>query len=556
MIWDKGLYGTFVYSRRRSPAVASPAEVIDIPDGVAAQRGDGCADAHSYGILGDFPARMPPMTLPMTWDEWAAHDAVGLAERVRRGELTAAELAAQAAAAVARINPAVGAVVEVFSDVVADPLADGMNADGPFAGVPFLMKDLGPTLKGRLQEQGSRFMTGNRPTTDTWLTGRMRRAGLNLIGRTTTPEFGVCSSAENPAVYVTRNPWNIAFPTCGSSAGCAAVVAAGALPLSHATDGGGSIRIPAGFNGNIGLKVSRGVFSIAPNLSDISGYVSIQGCQSRTVRDTAAFVDHCRGGAPGEFMPFWTPAEPYGELIRRDPGRLRIALSHEWGDYRAEPAILAELEKAGRFLEGLGHHVDWALPQADLRAAFAAQTLCYISNFAQVIDGLLAARGLERPPEDRIEPMNIRIWEAGKDLAYRERYRMQAVFNTTARAFGAFFEDWDIILTPITAKPTPPLGTTEYLTLSDNPSVLDWFENLWRFFAYTPLANLCGIPAISLPMGRQPNGLPFGIQAQAKQANDGLLLQLAAQIERALGGRWNDGRRPAVHVTSPAAPGG
>ncbi len=490
------------------------------------------------------------MTLPMTWDEWAAHDAVGLAERVRRGELTAAELAAQAAAAVARVDPAVGAVVEVFRDVVADPLADGMNPQGRFAGVPFLMKDLGPTLKGRLQEQGSRFMAGNRPASDTWLTGQMRKAGLNLIGRTTTPEFGVCSSAENPAVYVTRNPWNTAFPTCGSSAGCAAVVAAGVLPLSHATDGGGSIRIPAGFNGNLGLKVSRGVFSIAPNLSDISGYVSIQGCQSRTVRDTAAFVDHCRGGAPGEFMPYWTPAEPYDELIRRDPGRLRIAVSHEWGDYRAEPALLAELEKAGRFLEGLGHHVDWALPRADLRAAFAAQTLCYVSNFAQVIDGLLAARGLERPPEELIEPINIRIWEAGKDLAYRDRYRMQAAFNTTARAFGAFFEDWDIILTPITAKPTPPLGTTEYLTLSDNPSVADWFENLWRFFAYTPLANLCGIPAISLPMGRQPNGLPFGIQAQAKQANDGLLLQLAAQIERALNGRWNDGRRPGVHVTS------
>lgn len=490
------------------------------------------------------------MTLAMSWEEWTSHDAVGLAERVRSGELTPAELARQAAAGIAKTNPSLSAVVEVFEDVVADPLSDGLDPAGPFAGVPFLMKDLGPTLKGRLQEQGSLFMRGNRPAADAWLTARMRKAGLNLMGRTTTPEFGVCSSAENPAVYVTRNPWDTDYTTCGSSAGTAAMVAAGAVPLSHATDGGGSIRIPAGFNGNIGLKASRGVFSIAPNLSDISGFVSTQGCQSRSVRDTAAFVDACRGGAPGEFMPYWATPEPYTQLIKRDPGRLRIALSHEWGDYCATPAIVAELEKAGRFLEGLGHHVDWALPQADLRAAFAAQTTCYISNFAQVIAGFLETRGLQRPPEGLIEPMNIRIWEAGKDMSYAERYRMQAVFNSTARAFGAFFEEWDIILTPITALPTPKIGATEYLTISDNPDVLDWFGNLWKFFAYTPLSNLCGIPGLSMPMGRQESGLPFGIQAQARQAGDGLLLQLAAQIERALGGRWNDGRRPPVHVTA------
>lgn len=488
------------------------------------------------------------MSEVMSWDEWAAHDAVGLAALVRSGQVTPAELAAQAAAGVAKVNPVLSAVVEVFDDVVDDPLKDGMNAQGPFAGVPYLMKDLGPTLKGRLQEMGSLLMRGNRPLADAFLTGQIRKAGLNIIGRTTTPEFGVCSSAENPAVYVTRNPWNPDYTTCGSSAGTAAALAAGVLPLSHATDGGGSIRIPAGFNGNIGLKPSRGVFSIAPGLSDISGFVSTQGCQSRTVRDTAAFVDHCRGGAPGEFMPYWMPPEPYTQLIGRDPGRLRIALSHEWGDYRATPHIVAELERAGRFLEGLGHHVAWALPQVDYRAAFAAQTTCYISNFAQTITNLLAPRGLDAPPEGLVEPINIKIWQEGLRTTYAERARMQAVFNTTSRAFGAFFEEWDIILTPITALPTPRLGATEYLTISDNPSVYDWFENLWRFFAYTPLTNLCGIPGISLPMAVQENGLPFGIHAQARQANDGLLLQLAAQIERALGGKWNDGRRPAVHV--------
>jgi amidase len=489
------------------------------------------------------------MTLAMTWDEWASHDGVALAGLVRAGEVTPAELAAQAEAGIARTNPALSAVVEVFDDVVTDPLKDGMDPAGRFAGVPYLMKDLGPTLKGRLQEMGSLLMRGHRAAADSYLAGRIRKAGLNIVGRTTTPEFGVCSSAENPAVYVTRNPWDLDYTTCGSSAGTAAMVAAGVVPISHATDGGGSIRIPAGVNGNIGLKVSRGVFSIAPNLSDLSGLVSIQGCHSRSVRDTAAFVDACRGGAPGEFMPYWMPDEPYAELIRRDPPRLRIALSHEWGDYRATPHFVAELERVGRMLEGLGHHVDWALPAVDFRAAFAAQTTCYISNFAQTIANLLIQLGLDAPPADLIEPVNIKIWQAGLHTSYSERSRMQAVFNTTSRGFGAFFEDWDIILTPITALPTPRIGTTEYLTTSDNPSVLDWFANLWRNFAYTPLANLCGIPGISLPLASQENGMPLGIQAQARQANDGLLLQLSAQIERAIDGKWNDGRRPGVHVT-------
>lgn len=490
------------------------------------------------------------MTLAMTWDEWAQHDGLALAQRVRKGEVTPAELARQVAAGIEKTNGDLSAVVEVFDDVVQDPLKDGMNLEGPFAGVPYLMKDLGPTLKGRLQEMGSVLMQGHRASTDSFLTEKIRQAGLNIMGRTTTPEFGVCSSAENPAVYVTRNPWDLSYTTCGSSAGTAAAVAAGVLPLSHATDGGGSIRIPAGVNGNIGLKPSRGVFSIAPAASDLTGLVSTQGCHSRTVRDTAAFVDHCRGGAPGEFMPYWSAPEPYSQLIQRDPKPLRIALSHEWGDYRATPHFVAELKRVGHFLEGLGHRVEWALPTVDFRAAFAAQTTCYISNFAQTITNLLAPLGLARPPADKVEPINIKIWEEGLRTTYAERARMQAVFNTTSRAFGQFFETWDIILTPITALPTPKLGTTAYLTLSDNPSVYDWFDNLWQNFAYTPLSNLCGIPGISLPMATQENGLPLGIHAQARQANDGLLLQLAAQIERALQGRWNHGQRPGVHVSA------
>lgn len=484
----------------------------------------------------------------MSWSEWVNHDAIGLADKVRRGEVTSAEIAKQAREAILRTDNAISAVVEVFEDVVVDPFKDGMQSDGVFAGVPYLMKDSGPMLKGRLQEFGSKMMLGHRTTEDAFLTKKLRQAGLNIIGRSTTPEFSVCSSCEND-LFVTRNPWDLEYTTCGSSAGAAAVVAAGVMPIAHATDGGGSIRIPAGFNGNIGLKVSRGVFSLAPGRSDLNALVVIQGCHSRTIRDTAAFVDNCRGGAPGEFMPFWEPQKPYAELIKSDPPRLKIALSHEWGDFRATPHLVSELERAGRFLEALGHNVEWALPDVDFQNAFSAQTTCYISNFSQVISDQLRRLNLKHPPKDLLEPVNIKIWEEGLKTTYSDRARMQNVFNVTSRAFGHFYQDWDIILTPITALPTPKLGTTEYLTTSE-AGVYDWFANLWKNFAYTPLSNLCGTPAISLPMAVQESGLPFGIQAQAAIGNDGLLLQLGAQIERALDGKWNDGRRPRVHVTN------
>jgi len=490
------------------------------------------------------------MTMLMSWAEWFGKDGLGLAQLVKDGEVTASELAAQAATAISSVNPQINGVIEIFEDAVSDATVNGANPEGAFAGLPFLLKDLGPTLAGRLQEQGSLYMKGNRPTSDTFLTTKMKAAGLNVIGRTTTPEFGCCSSAENPALYVTRNPWNTDFTSCGSSAGSAVMVGAGVVPLAHATDGGGSIRIPAGVNGGIGLKSSRGTFSIAPAASDFTSVVSTQGCITRTVRDTAAFVDNCRGGAPGEFMPYWSPDEPFLNLIERDPKPLRIAVSHEWGPYRSTPHIASELERVARFFETLGHHVEWVNPSIDFEKAYAAQTACYITNFAQTVNNLLRMRGLDKPPADLIEPMNIRIWEQGKDATYTDRADMQLAFNETARAFGEFYEKWDIVLTPITARETPPIGTTQYLTMTDNPSALDWFANLWGFFAYTPFSNLCGTPGLSLPLARHANGLPLGMQIQTGLGRDGLLLQLAAQIERAIDGKWNMGELPKVHVTA------
>ena len=247
----------------------------------------------------------------MSWPEWARYDAVSLATLVRQGQVTPAELAGQVADGIAMLDPMLNAVIEVFGDVVDGPQKDGMRPEGPFSGVPCLMQDLGPMIKGRRQEFGARLMAGHVAARDSFLTTRIRAAGLNILGRTTTSEFGVCASAENPRVSVTRNPWSREHTSGGSSAGSGAMVAAGVIPISHAGGESGSIRIPAGINGTIGLKPSRGVFSCAPEDSDLMSVASIQGCHTRTVRDTALFVDACRGSAPGEFMPYWSAAEPY-----------------------------------------------------------------------------------------------------------------------------------------------------------------------------------------------------------------------------------------------------
>jgi len=489
------------------------------------------------------------MPTVMSWDEWFAQDALGLADLVRKSEVTPAELAAQAAEAVAKVNPKIDGVLEVFEDAVKDPLVDGTNLDGIFAGIPFLVKDTGcTTMKGRLQEMGSMLLQGNRAVADGFLTTQYRKAGLNLIGRTTAPEFATCSSCENPALHTTKNPWNTEFTSCGSSAGSAVMVGAGALPMASGSDGGGSLRIPAGVNGAISIKTSRGVFSQAPYASDFSSVVSTQGAITRTVRDSAAFVDACRGGAPGEFMPYWFPDEPYLDLIKRDPKPLKIAVSHEWGPHKATPEIVAELERVAKQFEALGHHVEWVVPKVDFQLSYDAQTSCYITNFAQTVNNLLLPRGYDRPPQGLIEPINILIWEAGINGSYTDRANMQLAFNTVSRQLGEFYEEWDVILTPVIAKPTPLLDTQEYLTSSNNPSVMDWFRNLWAFFAYTPICNLAGTPGISLPLGRLPNGLPLGMHLTTKQANDGLLLQLAAQVERSLDGDFHGGLRPEVHI--------
>lgn len=496
---------------------------------------------------------VPTYPLLMDWDEWCRYDAIGLADLVRRKEATPSELACQVAAGIAKVNPLINAVIEVFEDVIDQPARDGMNPEGLFAGVPFLIKDIGPTLKDRKQEMGSLLMQGNVAANDSYIVTKMRSAGLNLIGRTTTSEFAMGSSAENPAVYVSRNPWNLDYITGGSSVGSGAIVATGAIPISHASDGGGSTRFPAGINGNIGFKASRGVFSKAPDGSDLTRLTSVDGCISRSVRDVAAFVDACRGGAAGEFMPYWLPTEHYLEQIKRDPPKLKIALSHEWGEYGATPQIAGELERAGRFFEQLGHHVEWRTPSVDFRAFYAVSSANSMRRVRRLLDRLFELRGYVRPSVQLVEPVTEKVWKAGSQVQSEVEETIPDIYNRISRTLGEFFASWDVVLTPVMTRPTPKLADPDITTMNDKISAEEWTFKSWELCPYMVMANVCGSPGISIPMAMHENGLPLGIHAFTRQAEDGLLLQLAAQVERALNGEWNQNRRPQIHVTSQMA---
>jgi len=243
--------------------------------------------------------------LPLSWDEYARHDATGLSELVRKGLVSPAELARQAKAAVEKINPEINAVIEVFDDVVAEPGKDGMNPAGPFYGVPMMMKDLGSRMKGRVQESGYAWRSDCVAEADDPLTENFRNAGFNLLGRTTAPEDGMAGVTESIKFGITRNPWDLGYSPGGSSGGSAAVISAGILPACSASDGGGSIRLPASWTGLIGLKCTRGRLPLPYGLNEATIPSSVEGVLTRTVRDTAAIYDAISYKPPGSgFMPY------------------------------------------------------------------------------------------------------------------------------------------------------------------------------------------------------------------------------------------------------------
>ncbi|MBM7171980.1 amidase [Streptomyces sp. G44] len=479
--------------------------------------------------------------------EYVTFDAVGLADLVARGDVTPAELEGVAREAARVVNPLINAIAETWQ-------ADDTPAPGgaPLAGVPFLIKDIGVTMAGRRTELGSRLAAGHVARADSSLMRRFRRAGLVTFGRTTTPEMGYSNTTE-PLLYgATRNPWDLERSAGGSSGGAGAAVAAGVVPVAHATDAAGSIRIPAACNGLFGLKPTRGRVSVGPYADEVFNGLAVQGAVSRTVRDSAALLDQIRGPEPGDPYFAQEPSRPYAEEVTRPPGSLRIGvLAQAWGGHRTAAPVTDALSRTVRLLESLGHEV--AEAQVELGVAWeefvpaAAQQ--WTANLTASVDELAAALG--RPVDSStLEPATLASYRYGQRVSGAQFVTALAVRNRMARSLGRYFAAYDMLLTPTLPKLPVPLGThAEGVEALDG---LGWLRRLFDFSPFTVAFNVAGTPAMSVPVvADAATGLPVGMQFAAGYGRESSLFRLAGQLEQA--SPWTD-RTPQVWAGNAAGP--
>jgi Asp-tRNA(Asn)/Glu-tRNA(Gln) amidotransferase A subunit family amidase len=471
----------------------------------------------------------------MTEDEYLGCDAVRLAELVAANQITALEALEAAEARMAKVNPKINAVTMDLSERAKREAV--LPASGPLAGVPFLLKDLGPLLAGTPTTSSSKLFKDDVASADSALTRLYRRAGLVIFGKTNTPEFGLEPVTEPAMFGPTRNPWDLSRTAGGSSGGAAAAVAAGIVPTAHASDGGGSIRIPASACGLFGLKPSRGRISPAPKNEGWGGY-SCMHVVSRTVRDSAAFLDVAAKPQPGD--PYWAapPAHPYADDAARDPKPLRIAVyAGGFATETIDPECAEAARAAGKLCEGLGHHVEEAAPPID-RGQLGFAGLVIAANVAADLDALAETRG--RPiAEDEVEPGTWATYGRGKAIDSSTYVRALRAAHLLGRRMAAFFESHDVLITSTLGRPAIPVGHLHEPGLGQDGFV----QRLFEFMPNTQIFNMTGQPAASVPLAWSSGGLPIGVQFVARAGEDGLLLQLAGQLERAQ--PWA-GKRPAL----------
>lgn len=470
-------------------------------------------------------------------------DATAQAECVRRGDVSPRELTDAAIARIERLDPTLNAVIlpafEAARERAAAPLPDG-----PFRGVPFLMKDLGGPEAGRRYTAGMRCLkdAGWSEPTNAYLVDKLLAAGLVILGRTNTPELGLMPTTEPAAWGATRNPWNLAHSPGGSSGGSAAAVAAGMVAAAHASDGGGSIRIPASMCGLVGLKPTRGRNSFGPGTGERWAGLSAEFVVTRSVRDAAALLDVTCGPMPGDPYAAAPPAQPYAQAIATPPGALRIGLMRTPPRDRGielHPECRAAAEQTARTLEGLGHVVEEAHPEAlDDPGGIMHFVGLVAASIARALDA--AAEKLGRPltPDD-VEPLTWAIAERGRAIRAAAYIGHVDAMHAYGRRLAAWWETgFDLLLTPGTAQPPPPLG---YLQATPD-SPFGGFMRAAAYGAYTTAFNLSGQPGISIPAAWSADGLPLGAQLVAASGREDLLLQVAAQIETAA--PWRDRRPP------------
>jgi amidase len=467
-------------------------------------------------------------------------DATAQAELVRRGEVSPRELVEAAIARIEAVNPKLDAVIRTRFDAARGE-AEGDLPDGPFRGVPILFKDLGCTVAGEPTAFGLGPLRALPFPVTSYLAEQFLAAGFVPLGRTNVPELGTTVTTEPRSFPPARNPWDTGHSSGGSSGGSAAAVAAGLVPVAHANDGGGSIRIPASECGLVGLKPTRGRVSQGPITGEAWAGSTIDGSVSRTVRDAAGVLDVISNPMPGD--PYYAPPlpRPLAQEVGADPGRLRIGfLDHPDAEgYLDDPQCRAAVARAASLLESLGHHVEPSGPAAMFEPEFPGHFLAIIAADTeatmQAFETLLG-----RPvDDDEIEPRNASYRRAGRQLSAPAYLQSRAWAGMWARRMASWWTGHDLLLTPTLGAPPPELG---------------WFTEagpeqeavrVASFIPYTAQFNLTGQPAVSLPLHWTPGGLPVGVQLVAAYGREDLLVRVASQLEQAA--PWGD-RRPPVHA--------
>jgi amidase len=472
-------------------------------------------------------------------DETAWLDATGQAELVRRKEASPAELVEGAIERMEKLNPELNAVIhELFERARAE--AAGPLPDGPFTGVPFLLKDLGAELAGTPFCEGLAFAGDYRSSVTQELTQRYIDAGFVICGKTNTPELGILPTTEPRRFGPSRNPWNTAHSTGGSSGGSAAAVASGMVPAAHGNDGGGSIRIPASCCGLVGLKPTRGRNSLAPQYGDLMGGLVAEHVLTRTVRDTAAILDVTAGPVPGD--PYWAPPRrgpSFAAAAAAPPPALRLAVltASPTGSEVHDDCVVAA-RAAGALCESLGHHVDEAILEVDGDAFTADFINAWAAGNAWAVADWEARLG-RAAAEDELEPLSWALAELGRSLSAAQYLRAVQGLQRATRQIAAAFETFDVLVTPTLGEPPAPLGTF------DSPPG-EPLAGLFRAAAYVPFTppfNVTGQPGISLPLHWNEAGLPIGVQFVGRLGDEETLLSLAGQLEQAA--PWAE-RRPPV----------
>lgn len=467
-------------------------------------------------------------------------DALGLAELVRKREVQPIDLVDGAIAALERTEEKLNAVTaEMFEHARSAARQKGLA--GPFAGVPFLLKDLRARYAGVATSEGSVLFAGIPATHDSEIVSRHKRAGLICIGKTNTPEFGLTATTEPHAFGATANPWDPGRTPGGSSGGAAAAVAARIVPMAHASDGGGSIRIPAACCGLVGLKPTRGRNPLGPEVGDVMNGLVVEHAVTLSVRDSAALLDATSGPDVGDPYCAPPPDRPFLAEVGADPGCLRIAYSTRSPSGTAVDGSCVEaVEETARLLLDLGHRVEEDLPEYDDRAFRLAFTTLWFSNLAHAIAASSEALGRELTFAD-FEPMTWALGQRGSAMSASQYLAAVAAIQAMARRVAPFFLKYDAWLTPTLSTPPPRLG---YLHPGRNESDLKPFGRRVReFVPFTQFANATGQPAVSLPLHWTATDLPVGVHFTARFGDEATLFRLAGQLEAAR--PWHR-RRPPV----------